>query len=64
MFTVESIVDQNTKNVKIFTGLITNVKYRDQVNKLIDTQAEFTKNWYDAVVSLNKTLVETSTIVK
>jgi hypothetical protein len=54
MFTVNTVVDQATKNTKSVLGYIPNDEVRTNLEILVDAQAAYTKTVYAAATDLVK----------
>lgn len=54
MFTVDTVVDQATKNTKTVLGYIPNDEVRSNLETLVEAQAAYTKTVYSATTDLVK----------
>jgi hypothetical protein len=54
MFTVDTVVDQATKNTKTVLGYIPNEEVRSNLETLVEAQATYTKTVYAAATDLVK----------
>jgi hypothetical protein len=61
MFTVDTVVDQATKNTKTVLGYIPNEEVRSNLEILVDAQAAYTKTVMNTATDLAKLAAENVT---
>lgn len=58
MFTFDTVVDQSVQTAKQALSFVTNEKIRNEVESLVDAQAEYTKTMVNTSIDLGKYFVE------
>lgn len=58
MFTIDNVVEQSVKTAKIWTAYVQDLKVRQDLEGMIDAQADYTKTMFNLTSSLGKNISE------
>jgi hypothetical protein len=58
MFTINEAVEQSKRYAKTLSVFVQNKKVRDEIDQLIDSQAEYTKSAYNTAYKLGEVFVD------
>lgn len=58
MFTINEAVEQSKKYAKVLSSFVQDKKVRDEIDQLIDSQAEYTKSAYNTAYKIGEVVVD------